>query len=463
MSRKVLRPLSGVLLVGLVTALIVATATPATAHYPQVDGSSRCDSQGRPWIDYRAWSWKQDPTNDGQSGNPDIGVYVEGLKVDAGVFTAENGYGFGGSILATQWAGDTVTVRAQADAPFNNGSSPGSFRETLVFVPVDCLPQEPGAVSVLVRPGACRFEGGVSRTPVEVVMEPEGAATVFIMDGSEEVVASFGVSGSLEVTPGEYSWLAIADEGFRLEGDGSGGFVARSCESQEPSVTDLAVVKAGSPRSVLEGDPVTYVITVANNGPLNEPRAVAVDTLPEKFDVLSTTPSQGSCLSEGRVISCDLGFLRVGDSATIVVLVETSRAGRYTNEVIVDGDIPDDDLANNRDTEDTDVVAVLPTTVTTSPSSPSTSQTATSPPSLNPGATTTEGLPFTGIGNQGWAGISFSLVALGGLILLAIDRRSDEPAGAWIGTTWRSSRHRNTINLLESALGDGRAAADPDR
>ena len=455
MSRKVLRPSSGVLLVGLVTALIVVTATPATAHYPQVEGSSWCDSQGRPWIDYRAWSWKQDPTSDGQSGNPDIGIYVEGLKVDGGVFTAENEYEFGGSILATQWAGETVTVRAQADAPFNNGSSLGSFRETLVFVPVDCLPQEPGVVSVLVTPGACRFEGGVSQTPVEVLMEPDGAATVFIMDGLEEVVASLGVSGSLEVTPGEYSWLAIADEGFDLEGAGSGGFVARSCEPEESSVTDLAVVKAGSPRSVLEGDPVTYLITVANHGPLDEPRAVAVDTLPDTFDALSAIPSRGSCLSEGRVISCDLGFLSVGDSATIVVLVETSRAGRYTNEVIVDGEIPDHYPGNNRDTEDTDVVAVLPTTVTTTPSSPSTSQTATSPPFLNPGATTTEGLPFTGIGNQGWAGISFSLVALGGLILLAIGRRSDEPAGVWIGTTWRSSRHRNTINLRGAGLEDG--------
>ena len=260
-------------------------------------------------------------------------------------------------------------------------------------------------------------------------MEPDGAATVFIMDGLEEVVASLGVSGSLEVTPGEYSWLAIADEGFDMDGAGFGDFVARTCEPQESSVTDLAVAKAGSPKSVPEGDPVTYVITVANNGPLNEPRAVAVDTLPDTFDVLSATPSRGSCQVEGRIISCDLGFLGAGDSATIVVLVETARAGRYTNEVIVDGEIPDDNLGNNRDTEDTDVVAVLPTTVTTSPSSPSTSQTTTSPPTLNPVATTTEGLPFTGIGNQGWAGISFSLVALGGLWVFGISQKT-EPGAA---------------------------------
>ena len=182
MSRKAMRPLAGLVLATLIGALVVATATPVTAHYPQVEASSWCDPQGQPWIIYRAWSWKQDPANDGQSGNPDIGIYVEGLRVDGGEFAADNGYEFGGNILATDWAGLNVTVRAQADAPFNNGSSLGSFRETSVYVPVDCLPDEPALASVSVMPGACRFEDGVSQTSVSVSIEPGLAATVVILD-----------------------------------------------------------------------------------------------------------------------------------------------------------------------------------------------------------------------------------------------------------------------------------------
>ena len=228
MPRKTLRPLSGVVMAVLVAALVVATATPVTAHYPLIEASSWCDAAGQPWIDYRTWSWKQDPAEDGQSGNPNIGVYVEGVKVGQDAFTSENGYEFGGSILATQWAGETVSVRAQADAPFNNGSSLDSFRETSVQVPTDCLPGEPELVSVTVAVGECRFEGGVSRTPVEVSIEPDGAATVRIVDGSEDEVASFEESGSVQATPGNYSWTAVADEGYQLEGAVSGVFITRS-------------------------------------------------------------------------------------------------------------------------------------------------------------------------------------------------------------------------------------------
>jgi LPXTG-motif cell wall-anchored protein len=66
-----------------------------------------------------------------------------------------------------------------------------------------------------------------------------------------------------------------------------------------------------------------------------------------------------------------------------------------------------------------------------------------------------EALPFTGINDSAWAGIGFSLLLLGGLILLSISRRQEQPIGAWVGTTWRSSRRRNTINLLGPGLQDG--------
>ena len=257
MSRKAMRPLAGLVLAALVGALVVVTATPATAHYPQVEASSWCDPQGQPWIIYRAWSWKQDPANDGQSGNPDIGIYVEGLSVDGGEFTAGNGYEFGGSIPATDWAGSTVTVRAQADAPFNNGSSLGSFRETLVHVPVDCLPDEPGLVAVSVLPGACRFEDGVSRTPVSVSIEPDSAAIVVISDTAEQIVASLSVSGTIELSPGTYSWVATPSGGFELNGIGAGELIVGSCEPQEPSVIPPTATTPSSTSAGLSGSSST--------------------------------------------------------------------------------------------------------------------------------------------------------------------------------------------------------------
>ena len=71
-------------------------------------------------------------------------------------------------------------------------------------------------------------------------------------------------------------------------------------------MTDLAVVKASPFGSVTAGEIVRYDITVMNNGPLDEPGAVATDTLPDTFAVVSATPSQGSCAYAGRFITCEL-------------------------------------------------------------------------------------------------------------------------------------------------------------
>jgi hypothetical protein len=74
----------------------------------------------------------QDPNDDARSGNPNIGIYADGVQVDQGAFVSPD-YGFSGSF---PWpGGDSIVVMARADAPFNNGSSQGSYRETTVGRP----------------------------------------------------------------------------------------------------------------------------------------------------------------------------------------------------------------------------------------------------------------------------------------------------------------------------------------
>jgi hypothetical protein len=126
------RVLGAVTLVLAVIAALVAMTVPALAHNPLIEADPVCLEDGSIVVNYTAWSWLQDPNDDARSGNPNIGIYADGTKVDQGVFVTPD-YQFFGSF---PWpGGDSIVVMARADAPFNNGSSQGSFRETTVGRP----------------------------------------------------------------------------------------------------------------------------------------------------------------------------------------------------------------------------------------------------------------------------------------------------------------------------------------
>lgn len=131
-KRNTSRVLWAVTLTLVVTAMFVAVAVPSLAHHPKIEADAVCLEDGSIVVDYTARSWLQDPGDDARSGNPNIGIYADGVKVDQGAFATPD-YQFSGSF---PWpGGDSIVVMARADAPFNNGSSQGSFRETTVGRP----------------------------------------------------------------------------------------------------------------------------------------------------------------------------------------------------------------------------------------------------------------------------------------------------------------------------------------
>jgi uncharacterized repeat protein (TIGR01451 family)/LPXTG-motif cell wall-anchored protein len=170
---------------------------------------------------------------------------------------------------------------------------------------------------------------------------------------------------------------------------------------------DLSVEKTGPASSVAEGDSVAYTITVTNHGPLTEPNAVAVDTMPDTFLFVSVQTSQGTCSESSGVITCQLGELAPGDSAIIIVVAETTRFGNYINSVVVDGEVADRDTANNRAEAPASVTRTLPQIITTTTSTP-------------PGT-----LPVTGARTGGPGGVGIAMLLLGALALLVARRRED--------------------------------------
>jgi uncharacterized repeat protein (TIGR01451 family) len=123
---------------------------------------------------------------------------------------------------------------------------------------------------------------------------------------------------------------------------------------------DLAVAQTDSPDPVTARSQVTYTVTVRNDGPVPATGVTLVDTLPDAVFV-SATPSQGTCARTGKsrdgVLTCDLGGLGTGQSATVAIVVSPSRDGTIMNTAVVRANEPDADRTDNKAVETTTVVA----------------------------------------------------------------------------------------------------------
>ena len=93
-------------------------------------------------------------------------------------------------------------------------------------------------------------------------------------------------------------------------------------------VADLGIVKTDSVDPVTAGTTLTYLLTTTNEGPSDASNVVVSDTLPLGVLFVSATPSQGddcAVVGIGTVtITCALGDLGNGESATVSILVDVA-------------------------------------------------------------------------------------------------------------------------------------------
>ena len=120
--------------------------------------------------------------------------------------------------------------------------------------------------------------------------------------------------------------------------------------------TDLAITKVDSADPSRAGRNLTYTITVTNNGPNPATGVTVTDTLPSGLSARSSSASQGSC-SGTTTVTCAIGDLASGASATVSIVVRPSSPGSITNSASVAGNQPDPDSANNTATQQTTISA----------------------------------------------------------------------------------------------------------
>ncbi len=115
---------------------------------------------------------------------------------------------------------------------------------------------------------------------------------------------------------------------------------------------DLAVFMTDSPDPVKKGAKLTYAITVTNGGPNDATGVTLTDALPSHIILEKIHSTQGSCTGIS-IVSCVLGTLPVGASATVQIVIKPMDTGTITNTATVSGVEADPNSANNTASVDT--------------------------------------------------------------------------------------------------------------
>ena len=111
---------------------------------------------------------------------------------------------------------------------------------------------------------------------------------------------------------------------------------------------DLVLTKRANTSVVEAGGLARYSIVVHNRGPATAEDVVVSDQVRSGFRVRSAKPSQGSCDLTRRTVTCELGSIAAGRSATVKVGARVPhRSGNARTHAVVGSSTQDPNHANN--------------------------------------------------------------------------------------------------------------------
>ncbi|MFF5937089.1 calcium-binding protein [Streptomyces sp. NPDC012508] len=195
--------------------------------------------------------------------------------------------------------------------------------------------------------------GGNGATGHDMAVQDDERIVVAGVANGDFALARFTTAGSLDTDFGgdgrvttdfEGNWdegraVALQTDGrIVVAGNGSDNHaVARYSVTgtPPPPSVDLSVTKTG-PGTISIGDQATYTVRVTNNSATATATAVSVsDTLTGgSGTLLSASPSQGGpCTVNPTTMTCPLGNLAPGASATVTVVAEPRATGTLTDWV----------------------------------------------------------------------------------------------------------------------------------
>jgi uncharacterized repeat protein (TIGR01451 family) len=172
-----------------------------------------------------------------------------------------------------------------------------------------------------------------------------------VSTGEFNLVSEFSEMGdlcSLTVDPAADRWY------FHFEGTtqfGSGSETTAYCTASVATSgsADLMASSVGPALDVALGGTVLIPIQVNNAGPDAATDVELIVTVPGTLEVVTVTPSQGSCFSQcGETVVCQLGSVNAGASATVTLEVEGVVEGSWPVGFYTFGDLIDPNIVDNQ-------------------------------------------------------------------------------------------------------------------
>jgi len=147
-----------------------------------------------------------------------------------------------------------------------------------------------------------------------------------------------------------------------------GGVASSTVGQYRHEQADLAVSQAMMPNPPVAGQPLSIVLTISNAGATAVQGVALRDELPTDATLISATGSQGTCTDDAKIITCAVGTLAPGATATITIQTNVAAvlSGAFINRVWTGATQLDQNPADNRllTSPDVNVQADLAITVT---------------------------------------------------------------------------------------------------
>ncbi|PYX51552.1 MAG: hypothetical protein DMG79_02805, partial [Acidobacteria bacterium] len=275
----------------------------------------------------------------------------------------------------TATAADVVALATQADLVMTNSASPTSVAagsNVTYTQTVNNLGPAPTGASMTITQTTPPNTNFQSMTPPAgwacgTLPPVGGTGTITCTDsGALGVGATASFTLVLQVNAGTPSGTNITDTVTATASNIVPGITTNTASATvvvaNANSADVAIVKVGTPNPVTEGTPLTYTLTVTNNGPASATNVTVTDTLPSVVTYLSVTTTQGSCSEAGGIVTCLLGTMANAGTATISVLTIPGTPGMVSNTATVTADQTDPVLTSNTSTQTETITA--PTRIT---------------------------------------------------------------------------------------------------
>jgi len=175
--------------------------------------------------------------------------------------------------------------------------------------------------------------GGCAALPCTIASLASGASVNITVTATITAAGAFDNATTVSATEPDPNTANNTDN------TGNGGNTA-------PVGVDVGIVKSANVTTVTVGQVFSYTLLVTNHGPGTATGVTVTDPLPANFALINATSTQGSC-SGTTTVTCTLGTLLNGASATITLQGQVTAAGMLNNTATVTINEADGVVANN--------------------------------------------------------------------------------------------------------------------